>query len=261
MHPDLTDQTLADVLTERTRGRGHRPLLTVYDDTTGARTELSYATADNWAGKSANLLVEDLNVGDASVVALDLDGHWTTTVLALACWKVGALVAPGASGDAEVICCHESRVAAHTAGPLVVVGDGLRTEPTGDVTPRPGLVLLGEEVHAFGDDYIDPSVSPGHPALRVDDTTLDHAAVVERAARWADALGADPRVGLAAPLDDADAVVLLAGVLAAGGSLVAARRPAGQQWDRWATEKVTAVVRAGGGEAPEGLPLFALTGP
>lgn len=260
MHPHLAGRTLADVLTERTQERGHRPLVTVYDDATGARTELSYATADNWAGKSANLLAEELDVVETSVVALDLDGHWTATVLALACWKLGATVAPGVAGDAAVTCCHESRAAAHPDGPLVVVGDGLRSEPTGGVAPRDGLVLLGEEVHAFGDDYVDPGVSPGHPALRAGDATLDHAAVIDHAAQWVDALGTDPRVGLAAPLDGAAALVLLAGVVAAGGSLVAARRPSGPQWDRWSTEKVTAVVGADGGGST-GLPTFELTRP
>lgn len=261
MHPEPTDPTLADVLTERTRDRGHRPLVTIYDDTTDARTELSYATADNWAGKSANLLVEELDVGAGSVVGLDLDGHWTATVLALACWKAGAVAAPGGAGDAAVTCCHESRAGSHPTGPLVVVGDGLRTEPTGDVAARDGLVLLGEEVHAFGDDHVDPSVAPGSPALRLGDAVLDHAAVVARATRWAEVLGPDPRVGLATPVDGADALTLLAGVLVAGGSLVATRHPAGSQADRWATEKITVVVGADGDGAPEGVPAYPVSGP
>jgi uncharacterized protein (TIGR03089 family) len=260
MTPDRSRSTLADVLTDRTRTLGHRPFVTWYDDVAGARTELSYATADNWAGKAANLLVEELDVAPAAVVRFDLDGHWAATVLALACWKAGAAVTSDAPGDATVVCCHESRVDDHPTGPLVVVGDGLRTEPTGDGAPRDGLVLLGEEVHAFGDDYDDPDVSPASPALLVGDAPLDHAAVIARADRWREALGPGPRVGLGVPVDDGDALVVLAGVLAAGGSVVAARCAAGSRGDRWATEKVTVAVTADG--TPTGvLPTFAVTGP
>lgn len=261
MHPDRSRSTLADLLTERTRTLGHRPFVTWYDDATGARTELSYATADNWAGKAANLLVEELEVTPAAVVALDLDGHWAAAVLTLACWKAGAAAVADGHDDATVVCCHESRADAHPTGPLVVVGDGLRTEPTGEVAMRPGLVLLGEDVHAFADDHDEPTVAPTSPALVVAATTLDHRAVLERADRWRAALGPEPRIALAVPLDDPDALVVLAGVVAAGGSVVAVRHPAGPQDDRWATEKVTAVVTADGASGDAALPAFAVTGP
>jgi hypothetical protein len=87
-----TANTLAATLDRRTRDRGHHPLLTVYDDLVDARTELSYATADNWASKTANLLVEELALQPGDTVALDVAGHWTAAVITLACWKAGLAV-------------------------------------------------------------------------------------------------------------------------------------------------------------------------
>lgn len=254
MDHSTTTNTLADVLRTRTRDRQHRPLLTAYDDTVGTRTELSYATADNWAAKSANLLAEELELGPGATVALDLDGHWTTAVLALACWRAGIAVTRHDVGvDADAVCCHATRLPAHEAGPVLVVGDGLRAEPLEPVAPRAGLVLLGEDVHAFADDHDGTGVGPTTPALVTRTATWDHAAVLERARRWRAVLDDGTRVGLAGALDDVAALLLLAGVVAAGGSVVAAR-PATTvpPWDRWATERVT--VAAGAHGALSGAP-------
>jgi hypothetical protein len=117
-----------------------------------------------------------------------------------------------------------------------VVGDGLRGEPLGEVPQRDGLLLLGTEVHAFADDY-DGGLGPATPA----GATGDHAALLARAAAWLAVLGAGARVGLAAPLDHPRVVDLLAGVLLAGGGLVA-ERPATGRPDRWAIEHVSVIV-------------------
>lgn len=254
--------TLADVIRTETRERQDRPLLTVYDDTVGARTELSYATADNWAAKSANLLVEVLDLGPGTVVALDLDGHWTAGVLTLACWKAGiAVTGHDAATTADVVCCHSSRLAAHPSGPLLVVGDGLRAEPLEPIAPRGDIVLLGEDVHAFADDHDGPEVRATTPALVTATATLDHAAVLERAAAWRDAVGGGARVGLAGALDRVVGQLLLAGVVTAGGSVVADRPvPDRPRWQRWATERVTVAAGAPAAlaDAPAGVATIAL---
>lgn len=250
------DGTLAELIATQTRRRQHRPLVTAYDDLTGARTELSYATADNWASKTANLLAEECGLDAGAVVTFDLDGHWTTVVLALACWKLGAAVRTvpsAADGVTDLVCAHETRVGDHPDGPLVVVGDGLAAEPAGQVTTRDGVVLLGDEVHAFADDYDSAEVVGSTAALVSATGTWDHLMLLAHADVWHAALGDQPRVGLATGLDDPRALTMLAGVLVAGGSIVADRPPADPpRWDRWATERVTAA--AGQGDVLSGAP-------
>jgi len=259
MDHSTTANTLADVIRTQTRDRQHRPLLTVYDDAVGARTELSYATADNWAAKTANLLVEELDLGPGALVALDVDGHWTAAVLTLACWKAGiAVVGCGAGTVGDLVCCHTSRLPAHQAGPVLVVGDGLRAEPLEPVAPRAGVVLLGEDVHAFADDHDGADVGAATPALVTATATLDHAAVLERAARWREAVGDGTRVGLAGALDGVAGQLLLAGVVTAGGSVVTDRPvPDAPRWDRWTTERIT--MAAGPPEALSDAPADVAT--
>lgn len=235
--------TLAELVAARTRAQGHRPLLTWYDELTGARTELSYATADNWAAKTANMLAEEFDAGPGTTVALDLDGHWISVALVVACWKLGATIC--VDGDADLVCCHETRVDAYPNDPVVVVGDGFTGEPTGHVPERDGLVLLGLDVHSHADDYDDPDVAGSTGALRLGGATRSHEALLDSARAWYDVLGATPRVGLAAPLDHARVSDLLAGVLAASGGIVAMRAHDDPRYGtRWTSERVTAVVAA-----------------
>lgn len=237
--------TLPMMIAEQSRRQGDQPLMTMYDHLTGARTELSYATADNWASKTANLLVEEFDLSAGATVALDLTGHWTTVALALACWKVGAAVrCDDVPADAAVVCCHESRIDAHPRGGLVVAGDGLRAEPVGAPITRDGVLLLGEDVHAFADDYDDPDVTAAEPAIVSRTHTRSQADVLARATDWRERLGDDaPRVAVATGIDHAGVLELLAGVMLAGGSVVAERpAPTTAPWQRWTPERVTAVV-------------------
>ena len=90
---------VAGLLTALKREPG-RPRLTWYGPG-GERVELSGHVLDNWVAKTANLMVEELDVGPGSTVALDLPVHWRTAVWALAAWRVGAAVDVG-RGDAGV---------------------------------------------------------------------------------------------------------------------------------------------------------------
>jgi uncharacterized protein (TIGR03089 family) len=69
-----------------------RPLLTFYDDATGERTELSGATLGNWVAKTANTLVDDLDLEPGQWAAIGLPPHWQTAAVLLACWTVGLAV-------------------------------------------------------------------------------------------------------------------------------------------------------------------------
>ena len=81
--------TPADLLQQLLRRDGSRPLLTWYDDSSGERVELSVATAANWAAKTANLLVDDHDLGPGDTLALDPPGHWLTAVVVLGAWTAG----------------------------------------------------------------------------------------------------------------------------------------------------------------------------
>lgn len=247
MAPSATQTTLHELIAARTRAQGHRPLLTSYDDRAGGRTELSYATADNWAAKTAHLLHDELAVRPGGSVVVDVDGHWTAAVIALACWKLGAAVAPSADGArAGVICCHDVRLDEHPGGPLLVVGDGLRAEPLAPLPGRDDLVVLGDDVHAFADDYDDPQVGPDAPAVATAAGTRDHADVLRAAAAAGLGLGDGARVALAGRLDTIVGIELLAAVLVASGSLVTTRGPDDSApWSRWQDERVTVALVPG----------------
>lgn len=232
-------RTIADLLTARTRSAGHRPLLTCYDDTVGARTELSYATLDNWAAKTANLLAEACDVSPGDTVGIDLDGHWTAAAVLLACWRVGAGVVVGAPG--VVTFCHQQRLDAYGDRPVVVVGDGLAAEPTDPVAQRAGLLVLADEVHAFADDH-DDTATAASPALVVAGTHLDHTALLDRSTALGARIGDAGRVALALPLDDPSAIAVLVAVLLRTGSLVCTRGSAHTaDWQRLTTERATVV--------------------
>lgn len=67
-----------------------RPLITHYDDATGARIELSRATVANWAAKTANWLVDELDLEPGTQVSVTLPAHWQTAGVLLGSWWCGA---------------------------------------------------------------------------------------------------------------------------------------------------------------------------
>ncbi|MGP9541415.1 TIGR03089 family protein [Glutamicibacter sp. AOP5-B1-3] len=56
----------------------------------GERIELSGRVFDNWVAKSANLLGDLYDLGEESIVVIDLAPHWKSLVLALAALHHGA---------------------------------------------------------------------------------------------------------------------------------------------------------------------------
>ncbi|MGH8895732.1 MAG: TIGR03089 family protein [Egibacteraceae bacterium] len=162
------------------RTNGHSPFLTFYDDRSGERTELSYATFDNWVAKTANLLSEEFEAGRATRVAVALRTHWTAVVVAFAAWRVGACVAPIPIDQPGVparldellsmvrpdVVVASEEVAGELAygAPVVAIGGGFGGRLTIDV---PGALPYAEQVLAFGDDFEDPDVVLDDPALLV----------------------------------------------------------------------------------------------
>lgn len=258
--------TVAGLIADRTRRLGDRPLLTCYDDVTGGRTELSYATLDNWAAKLANLFVEEFGLHPGAALGLDLDGHWTTGAVLLAAWKVGAAAHHGASPAAVALtCCHERHVDGYGDHPLLVVGDGLAADPTVPLSLGSGQLVLAEEAHVFADDFDESHVTADTPALATGDGVVDHRGLLQRARAWRDRCGGSERVGLAVPLDDPLSAELLVAAMLAGGGIVCARSDdQTPRWDRLTTERATAVVGpapvlAAAGDPPSDLTAVPIT--
>lgn len=263
-NPPPSAPSLGALLAQRAASRGHQPFVTFYDDATGERTELSYATFDNWVAKTANLLVDELDLERGDRVATLLGTHWTAVVVSFACWRAGCSVAPLDADDATgrgaaALAATGARAAfvredvlvgvdPSAVPELVAVGTGLGGRLTrgdvGDALP------YAEEVLAFGDEYDDPGVGLNDEALfAVPPSTGAQAGVrltqgnllaaAEAAGAWG--LGEGDRLLCGRPAHLVDGLVLghLA-PFAAGGSVVLSR-PAGtvRLWRRAGDERAS----------------------
>lgn len=235
MHP-----TIGSTFASQTAALGHQVLLTFYDDATGERTELSYATLFNWTSKAANLLSEELGLARHGTVALQVTDHWTGAVVAIAAWMVGASITFDAEPPVDVIVVPESEAANHTDHPgLLVVGAGMGGRVTADV---PGLPF-GDEVLAFADDYSDPDVTSEDAAMGGPEAA-SHADVLERARGL---LTANDRLLVTAPLAPAAAAALLVAPIIAGASVLWCPNAGDTDLtDRISAERATHVLRHDG---------------
>jgi uncharacterized protein (TIGR03089 family) len=264
---------LSELSRLRLSAHGDRPFLTFYDDDTGERVELSYATFDNWAAKTANLLHEELEVSPGETVVTALGNHWTAVVIAFACWRAGACLAPltgdeqdegGGRSAGELVptaraafvgeeVADETWTAPGSAAAqssTVVVGGGLGARLAGD----PGAVLgqaiaYAEEVMAFADDYEGGDVelscdalvvpTPAAPAVMTQSSLL---AAADAFADWG--VSSTDRVFCAAPVSAPSGLVLAClGAFQAGASVVLARAfDPDTFWGKVATERVTLAV-------------------
>jgi uncharacterized protein (TIGR03089 family) len=235
-----------------------RPFLTYYDDHTGERVELSYATFDNWVAKTANLIQDELALVPGDEVALLLPTHWQTPIWLLACWSAGVTAVVGEEPDAV------ARAAAVVSGPDTL--DLART-CSGE---RIALALrpLGAPFPSVPEGFTDyAAVVPGCPdaftayepvtgasaALTADGRTWTHAELAADAAsaatRWG--LSSSSRVLAGCGFSShAEIRAALTSELAASASLVLCRNvdPA-RLPGRMAAEKVTARVMSVPGAA------------
>lgn len=258
---------LGAVMTRRVGERGHSPFLTYYDSTTGERTELSYATFDNWASKTADLIVEELELGRGDRVATLLGNHWTAAVVAFACWKTGCCLVPldaegaaaatsralGACGARaafvrEDLVGHLTAAGATPVERVVAVGLGLGARLTGQDDLPDDVLAYGEEVPAFADEYDDPDVSLGHDALLalspaapapVRLTQGNLLAAAQALGAWG--VGHEDRLLCAQGVHLTDGLALaILGPFVAGASVVLTRDfDADRLWRRVADERVT----------------------
>ncbi|MBW3601546.1 MAG: AMP-binding protein [Actinobacteria bacterium] len=248
------------LLRARARERGDRPCLTFHDERGGERTELGYATLFNWVSKTSNLLTEELGVGRGDRVGLDTGDHWTTAVLASACWQVGAAAVPGPPGrdwpPVAVVFAREDRLPpAGFPAPAVAVGTGMGAR----LTTHPGDALpYAEEVLAFADDYDDEDVSLDDDALVVPPVRLSQGnllAAAEALVAWGD-LGPEDRLLAAVPTMGVQALALgWLGPVAAGASAVTVRHPSPAGLRRLADrERVTTTLLGAAGASELSVP-------
>ncbi|MCL2467051.1 MAG: TIGR03089 family protein [Micrococcales bacterium] len=80
-----------DRLSQALRTDSGRPAVTWYARD-GERIELSRATLDNWATKTANLLIDDADASPGTQIALEIPLHWRTVCWALGIWRTGACI-------------------------------------------------------------------------------------------------------------------------------------------------------------------------
>lgn len=168
--PSLPAHTVPDLLAALTASDLNRPRLTWYGPD-GERVELSARTLANWVAKSANLLVEELDVEPGQVIELRLPVHWKSLVLALAASAVGATAtgpivggnAPAsadlvASADpvasADLVASAEAEPAAH----LVVALPALARRVEGELPP--GAIDFAATVTGQDDVFVPQAAGP-----------------------------------------------------------------------------------------------------
>jgi uncharacterized protein (TIGR03089 family) len=246
------DGHLGALAAQRARDGGQRPFVTFYDDATGERTELGWATFDNWVAKTANLLSEELEVEPGTMLTVDLATHWTTLVLSVAAWRLGAvLLLPGAvDGGSRAAAVREDAVEGYADRRLLVVGSGFGGRLTGDPGEVGEGLAYGEEVLAFPDDLIDEADGSAEDlavvdhagAARADVTHADLARAGARIAEQAELVAGD-RLLTTIPPGSVEGLAVLAAALVSDLGIVLVGNPdAGRLSGTASAERVRAVV-------------------
>ncbi|MCH6471122.1 TIGR03089 family protein [Sinomonas terrae] len=223
------ESTVASVLHRLRGGNSSAPRLTWYGPD-GERVELSGRVLDNWAAKTSNLLVEELDAESGTRVRLDLPPHWKSAVIALAALQAGCVLV---DGEADLVFSAESGGVGPTGSSSGGAGSGVRGRSAGtarvvvalgalDVAYR-GELAGGELDYAalvrqFADSF-EPFDPPGadDDAAHLGEERFTQAELLERFAEKAEA-GARVLVDAGKPLREVLAALL--GIWAADGSVV-----------------------------------------
>lgn len=219
------------------QGAPAQPLITHYDDAAGTRVELSVATMRNWAAKTANWLVDELDVTPGDRVAVLLPAHWQTAAVLLGAWWCGAEVVT--SGPSSVAFVPPGGTAPDTAVTAVASLDPMGRDLRGDV-PAGALDYIGD-ARLFGDDYLELTPVPGTTPC-FDGSTVDD--LLALAAERAKALDLTSKSRVLSTLEWPTGVVDgFVTVLAAGASLVQVTNADKEKLDRHQeTERTTDVL-------------------
>lgn len=196
--PGLRPALFPEQLHRRATRSGAGPLVTYYDRPAGVRTELSGASFANWVDKTANLLVDELDLAPGDLVALPLlaahPGHWVSLVWVAACWRARAAVTPGPHPDAALEVVGPEDAAAAPEPGRIRVACSLHPLGLGFAEPLPAGVLdFSTEARSQPDVFLGAAVSgataPDDRAWTDGDTELDQLALLDPAAGTAAAGG------------------------------------------------------------------------
>lgn len=140
------------------------PRLTVYDETAGTRMEFSATTLDNWANKIANMLEEELELSEGSIIAIDLPRCWQAVVIALGAMNAHIDVHWTSAPDGEdAVFTNADRFESwsrETMDVVLVSSDpfGRGIAESGGTLPV-GALDFGPTVRFYGDQYFGASPS------------------------------------------------------------------------------------------------------
>ncbi|AIU29919.1 Hypothetical protein Cul210931_0558 [Corynebacterium ulcerans] len=168
------------------------PRLTVYNESTGARLDFSAQTLDNWAAKVANMLREELDLEQGSLISLDLPASWQCVAIVLGAMAAGIDVefCPIEQAQGAVVFMDSERIDASPtfSGDVVLVTQdpfGRGVVECGGIVPD-GMIDFGPTVRFYGDQFFEPgtrieesvdkqalaAIAPGARALSTGWTTL-----------------------------------------------------------------------------------------
>lgn len=147
----------------------------------GERVELSGRVLDNWAAKTANLLVDELDAGPGTRVRLDLPSHWKSLVWSLGAWTAGCTVIPvrgGTADDADIFVTDQPDAESPRGAVVVAVALGaLEMAWSGELPP--GTLDYAAEVRSHGDVYLGAAeAAPADSAVEVDGESIAYADLV-----------------------------------------------------------------------------------
>lgn len=203
------------------------PRITHYD--AHGRIELSGRVLANWVHKATNMVEDTADLGPGDVLALDLPaGHWRALYWALAAWARGAhvmVVDPTTdpatldrSGEAPLVVVTD-RPSAWGGSPAHVIAVNLMPLARSFSTDLAGGIDEAAELASFPD----VADMDHHPEAEAEDAALSDRAYT---LTYGDLVAPYAAVRTLVPMDDdasrMQSLVLVASVLAAGGSAVIA---------------------------------------
>ncbi|MCC3316890.1 TIGR03089 family protein [Nocardia africana] len=232
LNDTLTDALLGPILAREPAA----PRITHYDDSTGARIELSGLTLANWAAKTANMIRDEFGLAPGARVSVLLPAHWQTAAVLLGCWWAGTEVVLRPDADAELALVSAARI--DEAGDIAEVA-ALSLDPMGmPVADLPvGITDYATSVRAHGDQF-----HPSGAGAALDGATVAETVAAARASAERQGFTASDRVLSSTDWDTtADLIDGLLAVYAAGASLVQVSAPdPARVAHRIETERVTA---------------------
>ncbi|MFP7365027.1 TIGR03089 family protein [Corynebacterium callunae] len=135
------------------------PRLTVYNENTGARLDFSAITLDNWASKVGNMLLDELDLEEGSLITIDLPVSWQAAVIILGALATGVEVSfDDPEADAIFTSLDNFSQYEDRSDVLLVSDDpfGRGIVESGSELPN-GAIDFGPTVRFYGDQFFQPT--------------------------------------------------------------------------------------------------------